>query len=107
MGQRSWNGKESLGGNYAIKLERYATKIYLYLINLEVSITISTDSLPTTYQQLTDILPTVDRLLADRWLPLWKKLSANCRLRVGRLSVDCRPKLSADSRPTVGRQSVG
>ena len=30
------------------KLERYAIKIYLYLINLEVSITISTDSLPTT-----------------------------------------------------------
>ena len=49
------------------KLERYMIKIYLYLINLEVSevsMTISTDSLLTTYRQITksvDMLLTVKK----------------------------------------------
>ena len=72
-------------------------KIYLYLINLEVSQSIhfnfnrqSTDNLPTDYQKSADMLPTVGRLSAERWLPLWK----NCRLTVH--------QLSANSWQTVG-----
>ena len=49
---------------------------------------------PTVYRQLTDRLPTDGQQLADRSLPLWKNLSADRRLTVGRLS--------ADSWPTVG-----
>ena len=48
------------------KIEGYVIKNYLYLINVEVSRSInfnfnrqSTDSLPTSYQQSADVLPTV------------------------------------------------
>ena len=72
-------------GNYAEEtVEWYVFEIYLYLINLEVSQSIhynfnrqSTDNLPTDYQTSADMLPTVGRLSAERWLPLWKKLLAN------------------------------
>ena len=78
------------------KIEGYVIKNYLYLINVEVSRSInfnrqSTDKLPTDYQQWADMLLTVGRLLADRSLKLWKKLSADSWLTVGR---------------AVGRQSV-
>ena len=70
-------------------------KNYLYLINVEVSRSInfnfnrqSADKLPTDYQQSADMLPTVGRLSADRSLKLWKKLSANSRPTVGRQSVE-------------------
>ena len=62
------------------KIEGYVFNIYLYhvslkafITNLEVVITISTDSLPTDYQQT-----------ADRSLPLWKNLSADSWPSVGR-----------------------
>ena len=90
------------------KIEGYVFNIYLlkaFITNLEVVITISTDSLPTTYRQITNRRPTVGRQSADRSLPLWKNLSADRRPTVGRLSADCRPtvgRLSADSWPTVG-----
>ena len=80
------------------KLERYAIKIYLYLINLEVSITISTNSLPTTYQQLTDMLPAVGRLMVTTMEKSLGKLSTDSWPTVGRLLANCRP--------TVDRQST-
>ena len=50
------------------KIEGYVFNIYLYhvslkafITNLEVVITISTDSLPTTYRQITNRRPTVGR----------------------------------------------
>ena len=56
------------------KIEGYVFNIYLYhvslkafITNLEVVITISTDSLPTTYRQITNRRPTVGRLSADSW----------------------------------------
>ena len=60
------------------KIEGYVIKNYLYLIKLmskylEVSISISTDSLPTSYRQITNRRPTCYRLSADRSLKLWKK----------------------------------
>ena len=79
------------------KIEGYVFNVYLleaFITNLEVVITISTDSLPTTYRQITNRRPTVGRQSADRSLPLWKNLSADRRPTVGRLS--------ADSWPTVG-----
>ena len=90
------------------KIEGYVFNIYLlkaFITNLEVVLTISTDSLLTTYRQITNRRPTVGRQSADRSLPLWKNLSADRRPTVGRLSANCRPtvgRLSADSWPTVG-----
>ena len=88
------------------KTEGYVFNIYLYhvslkafITNLEVVITISTESLPTTYRQITNRQP------ANRSLPLWKNLSADSWPSVGRLSAVCRPsvgRLSANSWPTVG-----
>ena len=49
------------------------------------------------YQQVTNTLPTVVRLLADSW-PTVGRLSANSWPTVG--------QLSADRRPTVGRQLI-
>ena len=75
------------------KIEGYVFNIYLYhvslkafITNLEVVITISTNSLPTTYRQITNRQPTVGRQLADRSLPLWKNLrqTAVCWPSVGR-----------------------
>ena len=79
------------------KIEGYVFNIYLlkaFITNLEVVLTISTDSLPTTYRQITNRRPT------DRY-----HCGKTCRPTVGRLSADCRPtvgRLSADSWPTVG-----
>ena len=112
------------------KTEGYVIKTYLYLINvevsrsiskyLEVSISISTDRLPTVGRHVTDCRPTVGRQIAKtmektvgRQLadspPTVSRQSTNCRPTVGRLLANCRPtvgRLSADCRPTVGRQSV-
>ena len=94
------------------KIEGYVFNIYLlkaFITNLEVVITISTDSLPTTYRQITNRRPTVGRQSADRSLPLWKNLSADRQPTVGRLSADCQPTIGqqlAVCRPTVGQQSV-
>ena len=52
------------------KIEGYVIKNYLYLIYVEVSISISTNSLPTSYRQITNSRPTCYRLLADRSLKL-------------------------------------
>ena len=79
---------------YVFNICLYHVSLKAFITNLEVVITISTNSLPTTYRQITNRRPTVGRQLADRSLPLWKNLSADRRLTVGRLS--------ADSWPTVG-----
>ena len=94
------------------KIEGYVFNIYLlkaFITNLEVVITISTDSLPTTYRQITNRRPTVGRQIvttveklvgrqtADSW-PSVDRLSANCRPTVGQQLTVCQP--------TVGQQSV-
>ena len=72
-----------------------------------------TDKLPTSYRHITNCRPTVGRLSANcrptGSLCLGENLSADCRPSVGRQSTDRRPtvaRLLADSRPTVGRQST-
>ena len=79
--------------------------IFIYSkLSLQIS-KLSSQFQPTVYRQLTDRLPTDARQSADRSLPLWKNLSADRRLTVGRLSADCQPtigQLSANSWPTVG-----
>ena len=50
----------------------------------------------TTYRQITNRLPAISHLSADRWFTPWKKLSANSRPTVD--------QQLADSWPTVGRQ---
>ena len=63
-------------------------------------------SQPTHRQQITDMRPTVGRLLAEDFRKSGKRQSADYRPTVGRLSADCRPtvgQLLADCRPTVGR----
>ena len=87
------------------KIEGYVFNIYnllkAFITNLEVVLTISTDSLLTTYRQITNRRPTVGRQSADRSLPLWK----TCQPTDGRQLAVCRPtvgRLSADSWPTVG-----
>ena len=90
-----------------------------------------TDRLPTVYRQLTNVLHMLDvvssenrektlrfvlmfyRQATDR-LPTHYQQSAHCRPTVGPLSAHCRltgslyfgQNLSADRRPTVGRQRV-
>ena len=83
------------------KIEGYVFNIYLYhvslkafITNLEVVITISTDSLPTTYRQITNRRPTVGRQIVTTVEKLVGRQLAVCRPTVGRLS--------ADSWPTVG-----
>ena len=75
--------------------------IYLlkaFITNLEVVITISTDSLPTTYRQITNRRPTVGRQIVTTVEKLVGRQLAVCRPTVGQLSAVCRP--------TVGQQSV-
>ena len=94
------------------KIEGYVFNIYLYhvslkafITNLEVVITISTDSLPTTYRQITNRRPTVGRQSADSRPTDRYHCGKTCRPTVGRLSADCQPtigQLSANSWPTVG-----
>ena len=70
------------------KIEGYVFNIYLlkaFITNLEVVITISTDNLPTDYQQTPDSRPTVGRQIVTTVEKL-----------VGRQT--------ADSWPSVGRQ---
>ena len=70
------------------KIEGYVFNVYLleaFITNLEVVITISTDSLPTTYRQITNRRPTVGRQIVTTVEKL-----------VGRQT--------ADSWPSVGRQ---
>ena len=70
-----------------------------------------TDILPTHYQLSVGCRPTVGRLSADRQ-PIFRaksvgRLTAGCRPTVGRLLVDTRPTVgqqSADCRSTDGRQ---
>ena len=83
------------------KIEGYVFNIYLYhvslkafITNLEVVITISTDSLPTTYRQITNRRPTVGRQIVTTVEKLVGRQLAVCQSTVGRLS--------ADSWPTVG-----
>ena len=75
MVQQLWNEKESLGGNYAKETRRVFDKdlfipdksqsILKYAIS---TITISTDSLLTTYPQITNSQPTVGQLSVNsRW----------------------------------------
>ena len=61
----------------------YHVRLKAFITNLEVVITISTDSLPTTYRQITNRRPTVGR-----------QIVTVLEKPVGRLS--------ADSWPTVG-----
>ena len=79
------------------KIEGYVFNVYLleaFITNLEVVITISTDSLPTTYRQITNRRPTVGRQIVTTVEKLVGRQLAVCRPSVGRLS--------ADSWPTVG-----
>ena len=77
------------------KIEGYVFNVYLleaFITNLEVVITISTDSLPTTYRQITNRRPTVGRQIvttveklvgrqtADSWPSVARQL-ANSRWR--------------------------
>ena len=70
------------------KIEGYVFNVYLleaFITNLEVVITISTDSLPTTYRQITNRQPTVGQQIVTT---------------VGKLV----GRQTADSWPSVGRQ---
>ena len=77
------------------------------------NIKVCVNVLPTSYRQVTDTLPTVGRLSADRQ-PIFRakpvgRLSANCRLTNSRQSANCwlrDDQLSADCRPTVDQQSA-
>ena len=83
------------------KIEGYVFNIYLlkaFITNLEVVLTISTDSLPTTYRQITNRRPTVGRQIVTTVEKLVGRQLAVCRPTVGQLSAVCRP--------TVGQQSV-
>ena len=73
------------------KIEGYVFNIYLYhvslkafITNLEVVITISTDSLPTTYRQITNRRPTVGRQIVTTVEKLVGRQLAVCRPSVGR-----------------------
>ena len=68
---------------YVFNICLYHVSLKAFITNLEVVITISTNSLPTTYRQITNRRPTVGRQLADRSLPLWKNLSADSWPTVG------------------------
>ena len=70
------------------KIEGYVFNIYLYhvslktfITNLEVVITISTDSLPTTYRQITNRRPTVGRQIVTTVEKLVGRQLANSRWR--------------------------
>ena len=81
------------------KIEGYVFNIYLlkaFITNLKVVITISTDSLPTTYRQITNRRPTVGRQIVTTVEKLVSRQTADSWPSVG--------QLSANSGPSVGRQ---
>ena len=79
---------------YVFNICLYHVSLKAFITNLEVVITISTDSLPTTYRQITNRRPTVGRQIVTTVEKLVGRQLAVCRPTVGRLS--------ADSWPTVG-----
>ena len=83
---------------YVFNISLYHVRLKAFITNLEVVITISTDSLPTTYRQITNGRPTVGR-----------QIVTTVEKSVGRQTVDSWPsvgQLSAVCRATVGQQSV-
>ena len=55
---------------YVFNICLYHVSLKAFITNLEVVITISTDSLPTTYRQITNRRPSVDQQLAVCWPPV-------------------------------------
>ena len=73
------------------KIEGYVFNVYLlkaFITNLEVVITISTDSLPTTYRQITNRQLTVGRQIVTTVEKLVGRQLAVCRPTVGQQSVE-------------------
>ena len=69
---------------YVFNICLYHVSLKAFITNLEVVITISTNSLPTTYRQITNRRPTVGRQIVTTVEKLVGRQTANCQPSVGR-----------------------